>query len=129
MVEHARGTFEVQLTPGDSGLTAVGRFDLAKTYAGDAFGTGEGIMLSAGDPTTGEAGYVAIEIAELTIGGRHGTFAMQQLGTMSAGEHQITYLVTPGSGTGDLAGISGRLELDVHEGRHHYDLAFALPDA
>ena len=54
---------------------------------------------------------------------------MQQLGTMSGGDQQITYVVAPGSGTGDLAGISGRLDLDIRDGQHHYDLVYELPDA
>ena len=128
-VRHARGTFAVTLTAEDSGLPMVGRFGLEKTYAGDAVGTGSGIMLSAGDPAAGEAGYVVLEIAGVTIGGRSGTFAMQQLGTMSGGDQSITYVVTPGSGTGDLAGITGRLELDIRDGQHHYDLVYDLPDA
>ena len=126
---HARGTFAVTLTPEESGLPMVGRFVLEKTYAGDAVGTGAGVMLSAGDPATGEAGYVVLELAELAIGERSGTFAMQQLGTMSGGDQSITYVVTPGSGTGDLAGITGRLELDIRDGQHHYDLVYDLPDA
>jgi hypothetical protein len=129
MVEHARGTFAVTLTPEESGLPMVGRFALEKTYAGDAVGTGAGVMLSAGDPATGEAGYVVLEVADLTIGERSGSFAMQQLGTMSGGDQSITYLVTPGSGTGGFAGLSGRLELEIRDGEHHYDLVHDLPDA
>jgi hypothetical protein len=129
MSNHARGTFTVTLAQEESGLPMVGRFALEKSYAGDAVGTGAGIMLSAGDPATGEAGYVVLEVAELTIGERSGSFAMQQLGTMSGGDQSITYLVTPGSGTGGFAGISGRLELEVRDGEHHYDLVHDLPDA
>ena len=129
MSEHARGTFAVTLTPEESGIPMVGRFALEKTYAGDAVGTGAGVMLSAGDPASGEAGYVVLEVADLTIGERSGTFAMQQLGTMSGGQQSITYLVTPGSGTEGFAGISGRLELEIHDGEHRYDLVHDLPDA
>ena len=128
MSEHARGTFAVTLTPEESGLPMVGRFALEKTYSGDAVGAGTGVMLSAGDPATGEAGYVVLEVADLTIGERSGTFAMQQLGTMSGGDQSITYLVTPGSGTGGFTGISGRLELEIRDGQHHYDLVHDLPD-
>ena len=56
MAENARGTFAVTLAPEESGLPMVGRFSLEKTYAGDAVGTGAWIMLSAGDPASGEAG-------------------------------------------------------------------------
>ena len=127
--QRARGTFAVTLTPEESGLAQIGRFALEKVYAGDAVGAGTGIMLSAGDPATGEAGYVALEVASVRLHGRTGTFAMQQLGTMSGGEQHLTYVVTPGSGTGDLAGISGRLDLEIRDGQHHYDLVYELPDA
>ena len=40
---------------------AVGRFELTKRFHGDFDGTGTGVMLSAGDPQAGTAGYVAIE--------------------------------------------------------------------
>ena len=126
---HARGTFAVTLTPEESGLPQVGWYRLEKIYAGDAVGVGAGIMLSAGDPESGEAGYVAMEVASWQLGDRTGTFAMQQLGTMSGGDQQLTYLVTPGSGAGDLAGITGRLDLDIRDGQHHYDLVYELPDA
>ena len=38
-------------------------------------------------------------------------------------------MVTPGSGTGDFAGITGRLDLEIRDGQHHYDLVYELPDA
>src|SRR5690349_21456727 len=126
--KHARGTFAVTLTPEEEGLPQLARYRLEKVYAGDAVGAGAGIMLSAGDPATGEAGYVAIEVASWQLGERVGTFVLQQLGTMSGGAQQLTYVVTPGSGTGGFAGISGRLDLDVRDGQHHYDLVYELPD-
>ncbi len=126
---HARGTFAVTVTPEESGIPQIGRFVLEKVYAGDAEGVGVGIMLSAGDPSIGEAGYVAQEIASVTLQGRRGTFALQQLGTMSGGDQQLTYVITPGSGTGELAGIAGRLDLEILDGEHRYDLLYELPDA
>lgn len=126
--QHVRGTFEVAITPDAGGTEQVARWHLAKTYAGDAVGTGAGLMLSAGDPSVGAAGYVAMEVAEVAIGDRTGSFALQQLGTMADGEQSLTYLVTPGSGTGDLAGIAGRLDLDIRDGVHHYDLVVELPE-
>ena len=32
-------------------------------------------------------------------------------------DQSLTYLVVPGSGTGDFAGVTGRLELDIHDER------------
>ncbi len=128
MSEHARGTFEVRITPEDGEPTQVSRFRLEKTYAGDAVGTGSGLMLSAGDPATGSAGYVALEVAEVSIGERSGSFCLQQLGVMDNRDQSLTYLVVPGSGTGDFAGVTGRLELDILDDAHHYELVLDLAE-
>jgi len=128
MAEHARGTFEVRISPEEGEPAQIGRFRLEKTYSGDAVGTGSGLMLSAGDPATGSAGYVALEVAEVAIGGRSGSFCLQQLGVMDNGAQTLTYLVVPGSGTGDFAGVTGRLELDQREGVHHYELLLDLAE-
>jgi hypothetical protein len=122
----ARGTFEVTLTPHPPDPSGIGRLDLAKTWSGDLAGTGQGLMLSAGDPAQGRAGYVALEVVEGTLHGRSGSFAFQQLGVMRDGDQELHYLVVPGSGTGDLAGIAGTLALTIDERGHTYELTYAL---
>jgi hypothetical protein len=128
MAEIAKGTFEVELTPGPAELGgAAARFDLVKTFHGDLEGSGRGVMFSAGDPSVGEAGYVAIETVEGTLGGRAGSFAMQQFGTMSGGAQTLHYEVVPGSGQGELAGIVGTLDLTIEDdGTHRYALEYEL---
>lgn len=124
----AHGTFEVTLTPlePEQGL---GRFRIEKSWHGDLEGTGHGVMLSAGDPGAGRAGYVAMEVVEGSLGGRRGSFAFQQLGVMDAGGQQLTYRVVPGSGTGELAGLDGVLELVIEEdGTHRYTLTWSLEE-
>jgi hypothetical protein len=123
--ETARGTFEVTLTPQDSD-DGIGRFALAKTWHGDLAGSGHGLMLSAGDPAQGAAGYVALEVVEGTLQGRSGSLAFQQLGVMRDGGQDLTYDVVPGSGTGDLAGITGTLALTVDGSDHSYELSYSL---
>ena len=126
MTEHAHGTFEVTITPQPTD-DGIGRFDLAKRWQGDLEGSGTGQMLSAGDPAAGRAGYVALEVVSGTLHGRSGTLAFQQLGMMRGDEQEQRYDVVPGSGTGDLAGLEGRLTLDIDEaGTHTYDLAYTL---
>jgi|SRR3954471_17067256 hypothetical protein len=126
MADHAHGTFEVTITPHDSD-DAIGRLGIAKTWSGDLAGTGHGLMLSAGDPAQGRAGYVALEIVEGTLNGRSGSFALQQLGVMSDGDQELRYDVVPGSGTGELAGIRGTLALTIEDdGSHRYDLAYTV---
>ncbi len=124
----ARGTFDVELSPMPPELDgAVSRFALTKRFHGDIDGTGAGVMLSAGDPQTGTAGYVAIETVRGRLGGRSGTFALQQFGTMRAGSQALHYEVVPGSGGGDLAGISGTFHLTIGEdGTHRYALDYEL---
>ena len=84
-------------------------------------------MLSAGDPTIGSAGYVAVEVVIGTLHGREGSFAFQQYGVMRPGGQELTYAVVPGSGAGQLTGIEGTLGLTIDERGHSYELTYTLP--
>jgi Protein of unknown function (DUF3224) len=130
MTRHARGTFEVQLTPqpladatADPGL---GRLAIAKVFAGDLVGSSRGEMLSARTAVEGSAGYVAIERVTGTLHGRAGGFVLQHNGTVARGVQQLTITVVPDSGTGELAGLSGTMSLQITDGVHAYDLAYTL---
>lgn len=128
MTQHAHGTFEVTITP-DETDDGFGRFRFHKTWSGDLTGSSHGVMLSAGDPTQHRAGYVALESVEGTLDGRAGTFAFQQLGTMRPDGQELTYVVVPGSGTGDLAALEGSLALDIAaDGTHTYELTYVCTD-
>jgi hypothetical protein len=124
----ATGTFTMIMTPGPrEAAGALTRFDLTKTWSGQLAANGIGVMLTAGDPQTGEAGYVLLETVDGTLDGRTGGFAFQQYATMHRGEQRLTYEIAPGSGHGELAGISGALELTVDDdGTHHYRLDYEL---
>jgi Protein of unknown function (DUF3224) len=124
----ANGTFDVTMQAGAAELDgAIGRFELRKTFHGDLQGTGTGVMLSAGDPQAGAAGYVAIETVRGRLGEREGSFAMQQFGSMHDGSQTLHYEVVPGSGTGQLTGITGTLHLDIDDGgTHRYELHYDL---
>ncbi|MFT3866168.1 MAG: DUF3224 domain-containing protein [Solirubrobacterales bacterium] len=124
----AIGTFEVELTPVEGELDgAVARIDLAKDFYGDLDGAGRGLMLSAGDPGSGSAGYVAIETFAGNLAGREGSFALQQFGTMHGGTQTLRYEVVPGSGRDGLEGITGALELTIEDdGTHRYALEYEL---
>ncbi len=87
-------------------------------------------MLSAGDPTLGRAGYVALETVTGTLHGREGGFAFQQYGVMRGDARELRYGVVPGSGTGALTGLEGTLTLTIDDdGTHTYDLDYTLPSA
>ena len=126
----AKGTFEITMTPpaagAGAGRVAVGRMLIDKQYAGGLTGIGQGEMLSAGNPADGSAGYVAMEHVTGALDGMSGSFALQHAGTMHGGESVLSIAVVPGSGTGELAGISGKLKLDIVERTHHYELEYTL---
>ena len=121
-------TFEIQLRPdeaGELGGTA-GRFEFTKSWSGGIEGTGRGFMASGGDPQSGSAGYVALELVEGTLEGRSGSFLLQQFGLMDSGEQRLEYAVVPGSGTGELTGLTGTVSLTVEGGVHHVELDYSL---
>lgn len=130
--EHATGTFTIDLRPaeGPADPEGLGRFEFDKQFHGDLVAASRGAMLSAGDPGTGSAGYVVVEVVEGRIGDREGRFALQHLGVLDAGEQELTIAVVPGSGTGGFAGIKGDFVLVVDDdGTHHYDLGYTVgPD-
>jgi hypothetical protein len=131
MPQHASGTFDVKASPlppeETAGGAAIGRFVLDKQFHGDLEAVSQGEMLSAGDPKTGTAGYVAIEHVTGTLQGRTGSFAMQHFGTMEGGKFDLNVIVVPGSGTGDLAGISGTMKIIIANGKHSYEFDYTLP--
>ncbi len=133
MTKQASGTFDVKLVPQPPedkvGDPTIGRMSLDKQFRGDLQGTSKGQMLAAGTDVKNSAGYVAIERVNGTLAGRTGTFALQHSGTMTRGEGQLTITVVPDSGTGQLVGLSGRMNITIAEGNHSYTFEYTLPDA
>jgi uncharacterized protein DUF3224 len=127
---HASGTFDVKLSPqptDDKGEgTTLGRMSIDKQFHGDLEGTSKGEMLTAGTSVKGSAGYVAIERVSGTLQGRSGAFALQHSGTMARGAPQLTITVVPDSGTGQLAGLAGKMTIDITDGKHFYELEYTL---
>jgi hypothetical protein len=97
-----------------------------KIFRGDLEGTSKGEMLAAGTPVKGSAGYVAIEKVSGTLEGRQGTFILQHSGTMNRGAAQLTVTVVPDSGTGQLTGLSGRMNIVIEAGNHSYEFDYTL---
>jgi len=125
---HAKGTFEVKLTrEAVPGIPTISRMMLDKTFHGDLAGTSKGEMLGAGDPQKGNAGYVALEHFTGTLNGRSGSFALQHSGTMDGGALHLNVNVVPGSGTDDLQGISGSMQIIIAAGKHSYEFDYTLP--
>jgi hypothetical protein len=133
MPSHATGTFEVKLTPQGDGDTAegstLGRMTLAKQFHGDLDGTSKGEMLTAGTDVKNSAGYVAIERITGTLNGRAGSFVLQHSGTLMRGAPTQSITVVPDSGSGQLAGITGKMIITIVDGKHSYDFEYTLPEA
>lgn len=128
MTTHARGAFDVTLTPHPAdpeGFPA--RMTLDKRFHGDLEGTSQGQMLAAQTAVQGSAGYVAIERVRGTVGGRTGTFVLQHSGQMDRGAAELVITVVPDSGTEGLAGIRGHVTILIQGGAHSYDFAYSLP--
>jgi hypothetical protein len=128
MALHARGNFTVTVAPlSPAPADGLNRYSINKTIHGDLEATSQGEMFSGGDPKQGVAGYVAIEVVTGVLQGKHGSFALQHLATMDATGSKMTVLVVPGSGTGELKGISGTFTIKIADGEHSYDLEYSLP--
>jgi len=124
---HATGTFEVKLTPQPS-EPPLGRMTFDKQLRGGLEGVSKGEMLTAGSGAKGSSGgYVALESFTGTLDGRKGSFVLQHTGTMTAGSPQLSITVVPGSGTGELVGLAGTMNITIADGKHSYDFEYTLP--
>jgi hypothetical protein len=131
MTSMARGVFEVRLHPLEpysTGDSKLGRMSLDKQFHGDLEGMSKGEMLSARTDVKESAGYVAIERITGTLAGKRGSFVLQHSATMSRGQPSMSIAVVPDSGTGALAGLTGTMTIEQHEGRHSYELSYDLPE-
>ena len=97
-----------------------------KVFSGDMAGASEAQMIAAVTATPGSAGYVAIEHFTGSVGGKSGSFVLQHSGVMNRGDARLEVTIVPDSGTGELAGISGRLEIHNEEGQHSYALDYEV---
>ena len=46
---------------------------------------------------------------------------------MTRGAPHLVVTVVPDSATGELAGLSGKMEIQIAAGKHSYELEYALP--
>jgi len=127
---HANGPFDVKVTPQDdkSDDPLLNRMTLDKHYHGDLEATGQGQMLTAGTSVKGSGAYVAIEKVSGTLKGRTGTFVLQHSGTMNNNVPQLAINIVPDSGTGQLAGIAGNMNIRIAaDGKHSYEMEYTIP--
>ena len=94
------------------------RASVAKTFTGDVEGEGhvEYTMMYRAD---GTASFVGIERIVGRVGNKSGSFVLQRIGAFEEGKARESYMVIPGSATGDLRGLVGEGRTSVGHGMEH----------
>jgi hypothetical protein len=115
-------------TPVEWQGASVRRARWTKTFTGDLAGTSyvELILgeLDARQDAPLARVYVGVERIEGVLQGRTGSFTLVHVATSLGADHDATWTILPGSGTGELAGISGTARiLPNHDFVLNYDLA------
>ncbi len=127
----ASGPFEVKLAPlpayDSADGSMLGRMSIDKQFRGDLDAVSTGEMLSAMTPVKGSAAYSAVERVRGTLAGRRGTFVLQHTGVMTRGAQHLLITVVPDSATGELAGLTGTMAIQIEGGRHSYTFDYTLP--
>jgi hypothetical protein len=126
------GPFTPNLSPLDTYANGkhgmkLGRMSIDKTFKGELSAESKGEMLSAMTPEKGSAGYVAIEQVEGMLSGKKGSFILQHFGIMNKGDQRLILEVVPGSGTGELTGLTGSMAIIIEDGNHRYEFEYELP--
>jgi hypothetical protein len=96
-----------------------GEARMVKTFTGSVEGRAETSFIGAMSEDQTQGGYVAIEWFEGRIGGRSGGCAIVHSQLMGAPTTGPWLHVVPGSGTGQLAGLTGSGALEVDEDGTH----------
>ncbi len=133
---HASSTFTVaSLEPVDytSPITTavpVGHAHMVKEFTGVMTGRSSTQFSFAFDQTTGAGTYVAMEAFEGALEDRRGSFAFAHTAT-TEGPSSLRLaellVIVPGSGSGDLTGITGTGRIAVDdEGTHTLELDYEL---
>ena len=104
---------------GENGIN-LGRMSIDKEFHGELDATSKGEMLSAMTSVEGSAGYVAIEQVIGSLSGKKGSFVLQHFGSMDKGKDSLILEVVPDSGSDELSGLVGKMEIKIEEGQHFY---------
>ena len=61
-----------------------------------------------------------------TLHGKKGSFALQHTGIMDRGKPSLTITVVPDSATGELTGLTGKMDIIIAGGKHSYVFDYAM---
>ncbi len=93
------------------------RVAVTETFSGDIEGDGEVTFIQV-VRADGSASFVGVERVTGRVGGRSGSFVLQDEGTLEGGTVKGTWFVVPGSGTGELQGLRGEGGFEAALGQH-----------
>ena len=82
------------------------RAHVTKSFHGDLSGSGN-LMYVMTYFDSGDASFMGFEKVVGSLGGRKGSFVLRHTGSYGGGKATAEYEVVPGSGTDELAGLSG----------------------
>jgi hypothetical protein len=129
---HANGAFDVKISPltlsEQSADPKLGRMSIEKQYLGELEATAKGEMLTAQSEMKESGVYVAVERVTGTLNGKRGSFAMYHSGVMNRGKPELKITVVPDSGTDELQGLTGKMNIKIDNGKHSYDFEYSLPE-
>jgi hypothetical protein len=126
-MSHAKGTFEVKMAPVSVADEPVMRMSIDKQFHGDLEATSIGQMMAGGNEINSARVYVALETVTGTLAGKSGSFILAHRGTMTTTGQELSVIIVPDSGTGELKGIAGTLDIQITDDKHFYTMDYMLP--
>ena len=109
-----------------TGIPKLTSASVTKTLTGDIEGDGhvEYLMVYVAD---NHATLVGMERVTGMLEGKSGTFVLRRTGVYENGEAKETYIVVPGSGTGELRGLKGEGKTSIGHGMEFpFELSYEL---
>ena len=111
---------------GEAEGAELSRVHISRTFSGELEGKSTAELMIA--KSEGGGGYIGHDRISGTLGDRSGSFVFQHGGIMGPDGVSNTGTIVPGTGTGELAGITGEgTMLADDEGNHTLTLEYELP--
>jgi hypothetical protein len=111
---------------GEAEGVEVSRVHISRTFTGDLEGSSTAEILIA--RSEGGGGYTGQDLVTGSLGGKTGSFVIQHSGIMGPEGVSNSGTIVPGTGTGELEGITGEGTLLAdEEGNHTLTLDYELP--
>jgi hypothetical protein len=120
MTTHGTGSFQVTSGEedrynGTEGGRGLAQADVTQDFTGEIEGTGSVRWLMCYRPNA-TADWLGLQRIVGRVGGRSGSFVLETRGTFDGSKAAGDWSVVPGSGTGDLEGLSGRGRIEAPMG-------------